>query len=145
MTQILFCHGAADRLQTAARWLERALSCATPTRPIILYAPDEASANHIDHRLWAEPPNGFLPHCRVHAPHAAETPILIACPPAPLPQGQQLLNLSNLPPPGYQDFPSLIEIVSQEDEVRLPARQRAKTYRDAGHEVRFRDLQKDPL
>ena len=145
MTHILFCHGATDRLRAAAAWLEQIFAQSQP--PIVIHTPDETTAARIDQLLWSASPTGFLPHCRAESPLAEETPILIvnASTPGEPASGQYLLNLGNDLPPDYARFSHLIEIISQEDEVRLPARNRAKTYRDQGHEVQFRDLQKEPL
>ena len=57
----------------------------------------------------------------------------------------KLLNLSNDLPPGFSRFEDLVEVVSEDDAVRLPARERVKFYRDRGYEIQFRDLAKDPL
>ena len=147
MTRVLFCHAAADRLQAAAAWLWQA---ATPggAAGAVIYAPDGRLTERLDQMLWTNPATGFLPHCRARSPLAAETPILIAGTAEELDQIAQdgvLLNLSDDLPPGFGRFAQLVEIISQDDGVRLPGRERAKFYRDRGYDIQYRDLQKEPL
>lgn len=144
MTKVLFCHGAADRLQAAAAWLMQFRAQKIPAVALI-YAPNAKVAERFDHLLWAQPATSFLPHCRADSPLAAETPILIASNLDSLPQEERLLNLSDELPPGFSRFENLVEIISQDDAVRLPARDRVKFYRDRGYDIEFRDLDKDPL
>lgn len=144
MTKVLFCHGAADRLQAAAAWLMQFHGHERPAVALI-YAPSDEVADRFDRMLWTHPATGFLPHCRVDSPLAAETPVLIASNLDTLPQEERLLNLSDELPPGFSRFESLVEIISLDDAVRLPARDRVKFYRDRGYDIEFRDLVKYPL
>jgi DNA polymerase-3 subunit chi len=57
-----------------------------------------------------------------------------------LPQDERLLNLADEVPPGFARFQTLVEIVSNEDSVRIPARERFKFYRERGYEIRSKDL-----
>jgi len=149
MTKVLFCHGAQDRVQGAAAWLAlnaapgRSRSATGAT--VVVYAPDRELAERLDRLLWTHPATGFLPHCRADSRLAGETPVLIAASLDETPQHQCLLNLSNELPPTFSRFEDLVEIVSVDDAVRLPARDRVKFYRDRGYDIRFRDLQKEPL
>lgn len=146
MTKVLFCHGAQDRLQAAAAWLMQANENRRATEPAtIVYAPDDRIASRFDQLLWTHPAIGFQPHCRANSPLAAETPVLIANNLDQLPQDKHLLNLSDEMPPGFSRFENLVEIISTDDAVRLPARDRVKFYRDRGYEIQYRDLQKEPL
>lgn len=146
MTKVLFCHGAPERLRAAAAWL--ALHAAAPGQTLqatLVYAPDQEMAERFDRMLWTHPATGFLPHCRVDSPLAGETQVLIATSLDNTPQHQRLLNLSNELPPAFSRFENLVEIISVDDAVRLPARDRVKYYRDRGYDIQFRDLQKEPL
>lgn len=144
MTKVLFCHGATDRLQAAAAWLMQLRAQELPEVALI-YAPNAEVAERFDRLLWVQPAVGFLPHCRIDSPLAAETPVLIASKLDNLPQEERLLNLSDELPPGFSRFENLVEIISQDDAVRLPARDRVKFYRDRGYDIEFRDLGKEPL
>jgi DNA polymerase-3 subunit chi len=140
VTEIFFYHGARDRLQAAAAWL---LKTAEQRKPVLIYAPDDEMADRLDRLLWLQPPTGFLPHCRAESPLVGETPIVIArnfdALPT-LPQDERLLNLADEVPPGFARFQTLVEIVSGEDAVRLPARERFRFYRERGYSIQSEDL-----
>lgn len=144
MTQIFFYHGAGDRIAAIAGLVARAHA---QRKPLLVYAPDPVQAQAIDRALWTLTPTGFIPHVRLSSPLAAETPILIAekldavpAEHAPCAGHDRLINLSDELPPGFARFASLIEVVSEAPEVRLPARERYKFYKDRGYEIRTHDL-----
>ena len=148
MTKVLFCHGASDRLHAAAVWLIRydvQQGSSGAAQPTLVYAPDTETAERIDRLLWAQSATGFFPHCRADSPLAAETPVVITGSLEAMPHHERLLNLSNELPPGFSRFENLVEVISEEDAVRLPARERVKFYRDRGYDIQFRDLNKEPL
>ena len=148
MTKVLFWHGAADRLQAAAVWLMRysqQQDASGATKPTLICAPDAEMAERLDRLLWTQPATGFFPHCRADSPLAAETPVLIAGSLEVTPHHDKLLNLSNELPPGFSRFEDLVEVISEDDAVRLPARERVRFYRDRGYDIQFRDLNKEPL
>jgi DNA polymerase-3 subunit chi len=145
VTRISFLHGAADRIQSAAQWLHQTWNerHSTPGSfsSILVYVPDADNATRLDRILWTQPPLSFLPHCRTDSPLASATPILLT---ASLddasPVTDCLLNLGNALPEIYARFEHLVEIVSIDDEDRLPARERFKFYRDRGYAVDSRDI-----
>lgn len=137
MTQISFFHGARDRLQAIAAWLVRAGS---EGRQVLVYVPTGERSEQLDRLLWTLPATGFVPHCRASDPMAAETPILLAAELDNPPQDNCLLNLSNEVPPGFSRFKQLIEIISVEDEDRLPGRERFRFYRERGYPLENRDI-----
>lgn len=137
MTQIFFYHGAADRIAAAAALIAKA--CAQK-KPLLVYAPDPGVAGALDRALWVGNPLSFVPHVRADSPLAAETPVLIADSLEQLPQDERLMNLSGEIPPGFSRFTSVIEVVSEEPEVRQPARERFKFYKDRGYEIQTLDL-----
>lgn len=137
MTRVSFLHGAADRIQAAAQWLQQAWG---RRQAVLVYVPDEADANRLDRILWTQPQLSFLPHCRADSPLVAETPILLTDRLDAPPQEQCLLNLGNELPPGFSRFEELVEIVSTNDADRLPARERFKFYRERGYAIDSRDI-----
>lgn len=137
MTRISFLHGAPDRIQSAAHWLQRAWS---ERQPVLVYVPDAEQAARLDRLLWTQPALSFLPHCRAESTLAGETPILLADRLDAPPQEDCLLNLSNELPPTFSRFELLVEIVSTDDTDRLPARERFKFYRDRGYAIENRDI-----
>lgn len=137
MTQVFFYHGAADKIAAACSLLGKA--CAQK-KPVLVYAPEADVAGMLDRLLWTQPALGFIPHCRADSPLADETPILIADKLDRLPQDDRLMNLGAAVPPGFSRFQSLIEVVGQEENDRIAARDRVKFYKDRGYEVRYFDL-----
>ena len=137
MTQVFFYHGAADKIAAACALLSGAYA---KKKPMLVFAPEKEVANSVDRMLWTQPALSFVPHCRADSPLAAETPILITDSLETLPQDERLMNLSQLVPPGFSRFQSLIEVVGQADDERAAARDRVKFYKDRGYEVRYFDL-----
>ena len=137
MTQVFFYHGASDKIAAACALLGGAYA---KGKPMLVFAPDKAIANGIDRMLWTQPALGFVPHCQADSPVAAETPIIITDTLDDIPQDERLMNLSQIVPPGFSRFQSLIEVVGQEEDERSAARDRVKFYKDRGYEVRYFDL-----
>lgn len=144
MTRIFFLYGAADRVQAAAQWLQRAWqerSGAAGNSPAVLvYVPEQEAAERLDRLLWTQPALSFVPHCRADSTLAAETPILIADRLDNPPFDTCLLNLSNELPAAFSRFEYLVEVVSTDDADRLPARSRFKFYRDRGYAIENHDI-----
>lgn len=137
MTKITFLHGAHDRLQAVAAWLERASG---EGRRVLVYVPADDRRDHLDRLLWTQPATGFTPHCRAENDLAAETPIVFASGLDNPLHDECLLNLSDEVPSGFSRFEELIEIVSIEDAVRLPGRERFRFYRERGYPLENRDI-----
>ena len=137
MTQVFFYHGASDKIAAACALLGGA--CAK-NKPVLVYAPENDVANDVDRTLWAHSALSFVPHCRSGSPLAGETPILITDNLDQTPQDDRLMNLSQVVPPGFSRFHSLIEVVGREEADRSSARDRVKFYKDRGYEVRYFDL-----
>jgi DNA polymerase-3 subunit chi len=74
MTSIDFYFNAQDRLQVACRLAGKAMK---QNQRLLIYAPDAETARRIDKMLWTWPATAFVPHCAVHAPLAAQTPVLL--------------------------------------------------------------------
>ncbi|HTH95110.1 MAG TPA: DNA polymerase III subunit chi [Rhodocyclaceae bacterium] len=140
MTKIFFYHGMNDRLPYAVRLIAGAWA---QRKALTIYAPNRGLAQQLDQVLWSQQSTGFIPHCFGDSPLVAETPILIARDEAELAkstQDQRLINLSDELPPGFARFESLVEVVSQEEDVRNGGRERVRFYRERGYEVQFKDI-----
>jgi DNA polymerase-3 subunit chi len=140
VTKIFFYHGMNDRLPYAVRLIAGAWA---QRKALTIYAPNRGLAQQLDQVLWSQQSTGFIPHCFGDSPLVAETPILIARDEAELAkstQDQRLINLSDELPPGFARFESLVEVVSQEEDVRNGGRERVRFYRERGYEVQFKDI-----
>lgn len=130
MTRIDFYSNAGDRVQAACAWLAANWR---EKKSTVVFAPAPEVADRLDRTLWIQPATGFLPHCSADDKLAAETPVLIARRLEDVQQDACLLNLSDEIPAGFSRFEELVEIVSTEDAVRLPARERFRFYRERGY------------
>jgi DNA polymerase-3 subunit chi len=137
MTQITFLHGAHDRLQAIVQWLNQATSLG---KRILVYAPVGERSEQLNRLLWMHPPTGFLPHCFADDRLASETPVVIASTLDQPLHDECLLNLSDVVPPGFSRFQALIEVVSTEEDVKLPGRDRFRFYRERGYPLEARDI-----
>jgi DNA polymerase-3 subunit chi len=137
LTQVFFYHGASDKIAAACALLTGAYG---QKKAMLVFAPDKDVASGIDRLLWTRSALSFVPHCRADSPLAAETPILITDSLDAIPQTERLMNMGQQVPPGFSRFQNLIEVVGQEEEERLAARERVRFYKDGGHEVRYFDL-----
>jgi DNA polymerase III subunit chi len=137
MTRISFLHGAPDRIQSAAQWLQHAWA---QRLAVLVYVPDTEQAARLDRILWTQPALSFVPHCRSDASLATETPILLTDQLDNPAQENCLLNLSDSLPPNFSRFEHLVEIVSTDDVDRLPARERFKFYRERGYAIDSQDI-----
>lgn len=137
MTSIRFYSNADDRLRSAFAWLAASWR---QKASIVIFAPEAPVADRLDDLLWTQPPTAFIPHCLADAALAAETPVLIARRIEDVTQDHCLLNLSDEIPPGFSRFEELVEIVSTDDLVRLPARERYRFYRERGYALDSRNV-----
>jgi DNA polymerase III subunit chi len=137
MTSIDFYFNAADKLQVACRLAAKALA---QSKRLLIYAPHPETAQRIDRMLWTWPATGFVPHCAVHDPAAAGTPVLIAAGPEADSACEVLLNLHASTPPAFERFERLLEIVSADDDDRREARTRYRFYRERGYRIADHDL-----
>jgi DNA polymerase-3 subunit chi len=137
VTSIDFYFNAPDRIRVACRLAAKAFA---RRQPLLIYAPDAELAARVDKTLWTWQATGFLPHCAVNDPLAAETPVLIA-------RGEEapahvcvLLNLSDAAPPHFARFERLLEVVGSADAEREAGRLRYKAYRGQGYAIANHDL-----
>ncbi|BAO30491.1 DNA polymerase III subunit chi [Sulfuritalea hydrogenivorans] len=137
MTQITFLHGALDRLQAVAAWLAQA---GREGKQVLVYVPATERSEHLDRLLWTHSATGFTPHCRAGDKLAAETPIILASDLDHPLHDECLLNLSDEVPPGFSRFQQLIEIVSAENDDKLPGRERFRFYRERGYPLEANDI-----
>jgi DNA polymerase-3 subunit chi len=140
MTSIDFYFNAQDRLQVACRLAGKALA---QKKRMLIYAPEPEVASRIDKMLWTWPAIGFVPHCALHDPLAAETPVLIGAD-AETPAGcQLLLNLGSECPPHFERFERLLEVVASDETERQAGRSRYRFYLDRGYKISNHDLAKE--
>lgn len=137
MTRIDFYLNATSKLQIACKIASKAIG---QNARVLILAPDDQIAREIDRLMWTAPATGFLPHCQVNDPLAAETPILISRSSDFMLHDDVLLNLGDKPPELFSRFKRLIEIVSCNEDDKLAARARFRFYKDRGYDLRHHNL-----
>lgn len=137
MTSIDFYFNAPDRLQVACRLAGKAMA---DGKRMLIYAPDSEVAARVDRLMWTWPATGFVPHCLLDDPLAADTPVLIARSDDTPAGAPVLLNLSAQCPPHFASFERLLEVVGMDDAEREAARERYKLYRGRGYAIANHDL-----
>lgn len=137
MTEIHFYHNTPDRFAAACRIAQRACNAG---RRLAVRIPDASLARRFDQLLWTFDQLAFVPHVMADSPLAAETPIVIGGGTAPWPHHDVLLNLGNDLPAEHADFVMLMEVVGADDADRDAARQRWRSYKQAGFEPIPHDL-----
>jgi len=140
VTSIDFYFNAEDRLQVACRLAAKAMK---QNQRLLIYAPEAETASRIDRMLWTWPAIGFVPHCAVHAPLAAETPVLIASGEETPADCELLLNLGAGCPPHFERFARLLEVVGTHEEDKEKGRGRYRFYRERGYPLASHDLAQD--
>lgn len=134
MTEVAFHFNAPDKLGYTCRLLRKAI--ATGAR--VMVTGETATLRDLDAALWTFAPLEFLPHC-----HGAATPATLAASLVVLaesvrsaPHQQVLVNLGGTVPEGFERFERLIEVVSDQEQDRLDARNRWKHYADRGYAIK---------
>lgn len=136
MTRIEFFFNVEDKLKKVAELSEKAVM---KHRRLMVFAPDQETAQALDDMLWTQSPSSFLPHCKATDEKAEDTPVIIDWQGDKLPHHDVLINLQASYPPFFSRFTRLIEIVGQEEQDKVEARKRYKFYRDRGYEMRSFD------
>lgn len=118
----------ATRLDYACRLAHKAWS---KGHKVYLHCTDDAEAEKLNALLWSFQPDSFLPHA-LHADSPNE-PVVCGAGEDPSPHHDLLINLSNDTPLFFSRFTRLAEIVVEDDQIRVPARERFRFYRERGY------------
>jgi len=137
MTTIDFYTHCSDRFDVASRLVAKAWAQHGSVR--VLTGGEDATAE-LGRLLWLWPATGFLPHCRLASPLAAETPILVDHVLEHEGPAAVLINLHPAPAPFFSRFERLAEIVGGGDADAAAGRERWKFYKARGYEVRSHDM-----
>ncbi len=136
MTTIDFYTNVAQPLKLAAKIIAKAYRLHGSVRVV---TPDAATTDALDRLLWLDPPQGFLPHCRMNSPLAGETPIWVDDKLEHAGTAGVLVNLHPEPPPFFSRFERLAEVVGANDDQLVAGRARFRFYRERGYEMRRHD------
>lgn len=141
MTEISFYFNVPSRTGYACRLLRRA-----QRQGMALAVTGPADAlNEIDRELWAFAGPEFLAHSWID--RAAEVPaslhattIWLGANPIDALRHDALLNLGSDPPPAFETFERVFEVVSVDEADRQAARERWKTYARRGYPIKRHEV-----
>ena len=137
MTTIDFYTHCTDRFEVASRLVAKAWAQHGSVR--VLTDGEEGSLA-FGRFLWIWPATGFLPHCRLASPLAAETPIVVDHLQEHTGPATVLINLQPAPPAFFSRFERLAEIITTDDAEIASGRERWKFYKARGYEIRSVNL-----
>ncbi|KPC49139.1 DNA polymerase III subunit chi [Amantichitinum ursilacus] len=130
MAEVTFYFNVRHREQALAQLAGKAMA---QRLRINVLAADEAGALRLDRVLWDTPQIGFLPHCRADEDIASATPIVVDFRAEQLGARDVLFNFSGVVPPvSAQQHTRIIEIVSQDEDERLAARELWRAWQASG-------------
>lgn len=141
MTEISFHFNVPDRSAYACRLVRKASRLGSR----IAVTGDAEMLSRFDRELWAFDPVEFVPHVRVRAgePVAERllpTRVWLLEDASGIEHHDVLLNLGQVPPPGFESFARLIEIVSTAEEDRLGGRERWRHYANRGYPIQRHEV-----
>lgn len=131
-------HSPGDRFLLACRLVERIHGAG---HRILIHAPDQEQARHLDQLLWTFRQQSFLPHGPAADSDLELTPILISHDDNPRQENQVLINLSLEIPDFFGSFERLCEPIDQDPDVRAAGRKRYTYYRDRGYPLHHHEIQ----
>jgi DNA polymerase-3 subunit chi len=140
-TEVAFHFGAPDKVAYAVRLLRKAVG--TGARVLVLA--DTPVLHTLDAALWGSAATDFLPHCFASAPaqvRALSSVWLAQEGTSPTDKPLDVLvNLAEAMPMAFEHYPRVIEVVSTDEDDRVLARARWKTYTERGFSIVRHDLQ----
>jgi DNA polymerase-3 subunit chi len=137
VTTIDFYTHVDDPFEIVARLVAKAWAAHGAVR---VMTPDAQATDRLDRLLWIAPATGFTPHCRLHSPLAAETPIIVDHVAEHDGPASVLINFAPAPPPFFSRFERLAEIAPRDEAAAAAARERYRFYRERGYELRTHNL-----
>jgi len=141
VAEVAFHFNVPDRTAYTCRLLRKVWRAGHRAHVVL----DTADIHALDAALWAFAADEFVPHATQHAPaHVrARSPILLADEQAAVPADAVLVNLlPHIPLVLEQGVAArrVIEIVTQDERDRAPARERWRWYAAQGHQLVRHDL-----
>ena len=103
---------------------------------------DSPQQSHtLDEMLWTFSPNSFIPH-QIYQDELPQFPntVLIGHQPAPAQWQKVILNLSSVVPVDLNNTEKLLEILDNDEQIKIPARQRYRHYQQLGFKLNKYDV-----
>jgi len=136
MTRVEFYFNVTDKLAKATELCERAVA---KGRQLTVFTQDEAMSSILQQKLWQYAPASFLPSAYPQDEASVYAPVVLDADGSHLIQDDILINLKTEHPPFFSRFRYLVELVGNDEDDKVAARQRYKFYRDRGYQVKSTD------
>lgn len=141
MTEIYFYSGARDKLVTACRLCAKALQ---QGMRVLVYSVDTTVSTKVDELLWTFSATSFIPHYSVLNQNDEGvidlSPVVISNNVPSDVSFDVLLNLHHEPPPMFEQFNRLIEIVDLSEQDSERGRDRYRCYKQKGLAIHHHQL-----
>ena len=124
-----------DPLLLVCELVKKAFAAEQPT---LILARSPEQADELDEKLWDFEADAFIPHQIAGDEDDEITPVLIAAPENPAADRPLVINLRDDCAPGL--FERVLEVVPADESQRLGSRERWKTYKQAGFELKKFDM-----
>ena len=134
MTEIRFFVNVPDQIAYTCRLVRKAVR----TGAKVTVAGPPAALARLDRALWEFDPLEFVPHVmprpgQTLAPRLRTTPVWLVADLAQAAHHDVLVNLFSEPPPGFEGFARVVEIVSADEAELAAGRQRWRYYATRGY------------
>lgn len=130
-------NGQQNRYQLACRVAEKALRHG---HRVVINAPSDEEARHIDRLLWTFKDQSFVPHARLGQGDPRLNPVLVGDVQDASDEHDVLINLAKEVPGCFARFERLAECVDNEPDVREASRERYRFYRDRGYPLKLHEI-----
>jgi DNA polymerase-3 subunit chi len=144
MTEIVLYSGVADPLIFATRLT---MQLYDEGRRVRVLTPNEEATEALDRLLWTHVQGSFVPHCRVSAAIAFDTPVWVDHArehPGDAAHADVLLNLSVEAPEFIGRFKRVADVVGVQEAAVQAGRSRFKKYKSDGYGITHHDMTGKP-
>jgi DNA polymerase III subunit chi len=140
VTEIVFYSGVAEPHVFATRLTIKLFE---EGRRVRIVTPDASTTDVMDRLLWTHVQGSFVPHCRVNAAIALDTPVWVdheSAHPGEAQHADVLINLSETTPDFIARFQRVADIVGNEEPAVKAGRARFKRYKADGYALTHHDM-----
>lgn len=120
------------RKQLACRLTEKAYKLG---KHVYIHTESEEESQVMDDLLWSFRQGSFIPHQLSSTQASISAPVLIGHHQEVTGDADVLINLTQSVPDFFSQFDRVAELVNEDQDVRLKARERYQYYRDRGYDL----------
>ena len=142
MTQVDFYiltpQARGNRFTLACRIAEKAWRTG---RRVYLHTQNEEECRHMDRLLWTYRDGSFIPHGISPGADPALNPVLVGCNSDAGNEHDVLINLGVEIPDFFSRFERVVELIDNDEKVKLAGRKRYRFYKDRGYPMEDRRIE----